>query len=113
MTEDAKGLNPGIVRTVAWLNANNFHTTDSGDGETHDFECDREHAYVVIMVQPPGYLLDVTERLVALLRQRDIDVRPIGGDGVCIQATYDPGDRTAVIDVMGLKDSVLFKDGAS
>lgn len=36
-------LNPGIARTVQWLNSQGFMTTDSGDGATHDHECDRDH----------------------------------------------------------------------
>jgi hypothetical protein len=35
-------LNPGIAKTVALLNWMGYRTTDSGDGETHDHECDRD-----------------------------------------------------------------------
>ena len=46
-------INPGIRRTVEWLNAHGFRTTDSGDGVTHMAECDRGYAYVSIIIDDP------------------------------------------------------------
>ena len=44
-------LNPGIVKTVKMLNDAGYTTTDSGDGETHDYECDRDVGYVVVVLK--------------------------------------------------------------
>lgn len=107
-------LNPGIAKTVAWLNAHNFTTVDSGDGKTHDYACDREYPYVVLRCHC-GELVDEARRLQSLLSARGTTVEPICPDGsvVCIQATYDPadGDDVAFIDLMGLDDARLFKEG--
>ena len=101
------GLNPGIKRTVCWLWCHNFLTCDSGDGETHEYECDREVAYVVMTVHP-GILITEADRLLQLLRSVGVEVEPVSdGDGVVIQATYDPANQTAVLELFGFKDSML------
>lgn len=46
--ETPKDLNPGIRFLVEALNKRGLKTTDSGDGVTHDFACDRDHPYVVV-----------------------------------------------------------------
>lgn len=45
-------LNPGIVKTVEFLRTNGFITMDSGDGETHAFECDQPYPYVHMRCAP-------------------------------------------------------------
>lgn len=107
---EAADLNPGIRKVVAWLNARGFKTVDSGDGQTHDFECDRGYPYVVMRVEQAAFLVDDTDRLREVLEARGIHVRPIGeevGNDVSIQATYDPASGTAIIDLMGLDDARL------
>lgn len=103
-------LNPGIARTVGWLNALGFKTTDSGDGKTHDHEeCDRPHAYVVI-ASSRETLLDDTERLRVALLGRDIAVGDLREDGTgpYLQASYVPGSACpAFIDLQNVDDVLL------
>lgn len=104
-------LNPGIKKLVKILNENGFKTTDSGDGKTHDFGCDRSNAYVCIEVQGLRRSEDEAVRLMDFMRFKcDIDIYPIGIDGApCIQATYDPANGTAFIELMHVDDSMLEK----
>ena len=100
-------LNPGIVRTVAWLTANGFRTCDSGDGQTHDYDCDREYPYVCMIAERDTLLSD-TDRLAALLRAAGIRFDPSGEAGVTVCATYDPTQSPdGIIEITGLKDSML------
>jgi hypothetical protein len=113
-------LNPGIRRTVGLLWAHGFQTCDSGDGETREYECDREYGYVVIVVAPEELIAE-TRRLVVLLKQHGVAVLVIGTGyatpdatgptgGVWIQASYDPAeepDAPAVIDVSFIHDRML------
>jgi Ser-tRNA(Ala) deacylase AlaX len=108
-------LNPGITRTVAWLRSFGFKTSDSGDGQTHDFECDHDNAYVVIVTKPEE-LVAKTEELVGHLIKRGLKIRPNGmahleevsrPDWVEIQSSYDPGDKSAVIYVAHIRDDML------
>ncbi len=103
-------LNPGIVRTVAWLNSYGFGTSD---GETHDFECDAPHPYVAIVVQPAD-LISETVRLVALLEAQGIEIKPIGEapegetpDWVEIQSTFDPAGMPGIIYLAHMHDRLL------
>jgi hypothetical protein len=99
-------LNPGIRLTVAALSAAGFETCDSGDGETHQEECDREGPYVVIKSTSRDLTADAAD-LTLFLRHNGIEVVQIGCEGVQIQATYDPVDDSAVIDVSGIHDRLL------
>lgn len=100
-------LNPGIRKLVALLNANGFVTVDSGDGVTHDHDCDREYAYVVCQTEP-DLLLRETDGLVALMAKHGVSVMAQSEDGTpCIQATYDPIDGSALIDLMNVTDAML------
>lgn len=99
-------LNPGIVKTVALLNAHGFPTSDSGDGETHDFECDREEAYVVILLEDRHQLASEADRLRDLLRQHGVILNPVDEDPF-VQADYDPANGIACIQLVGCKDSML------
>lgn len=47
-----ENINPGISGLVAKLNAAGWKTTDSGDGITKNFACDRGYPYVVILTKP-------------------------------------------------------------
>lgn len=103
------GLNQGIRLTVALLRRHGFETIDSGDGETHEHECDREVSYVSISVEP-DLLRSECHRLASLLLQSLRDTSDLGAMGVsnvAIQGSYDPMDLTAVIDVTGIHDRML------
>lgn len=107
-------LNPGIRRTVTWLRGHGFATCDSGDGETHAHSCDRGYPYVSVLCDA-AHVIDECHRLAQLLGDAGIDLVPLGHglDGAgrairpCIQATYDPAVRVALIDLMGLRDAML------
>ena len=106
----ATPLNPGVVRTVQWLNENGFETCDSGDGVTHDFECDRHYPYVVIITDPARLAADA-DRLLALLRTRirvDALAEDSPEDAVNVTATYDPADGFAIIEIANVTDRVLW-----
>lgn len=105
MTEEE--LNPGIRHTVEMLRSWGFRTTDSGDGKTQQFECDRPHPYVVIRTDP-GELVDESHRLMELLESQSIrfDAPPHGQDDPegwanypRIEVIYMPMERMAIIDV--------------
>lgn len=105
-------LNPGIRRTVVWLNeVGGFRTTDSGDGKTHDYGCDRDHPYIVITVdKPEKFLVKEANRLHTVLLYRGIEVVPVGEGGPCIQASYDPVNEIGVIDLSNVDDALFFGD---
>jgi hypothetical protein len=65
-------LNPGIRHTVQTLRKWGFNTCDSGDGSTHEFECDLPHPYVHILVDPLRMVTE-TDRLLILLINAGID----------------------------------------
>lgn len=64
---DYEKLNPGIRATVRFLRDHGFHTCDSGDGVTHEFECDLPSPYVHIQCDPHK-LASETERLFKLMK---------------------------------------------
>lgn len=107
------GINSGICRLVAALNNAGFTTCDSGDGETHDYSCDRDYGYVVVAVEPPQALIQAADRLAATLRS--LGIVPVAqGTGIpyerqCyMQAMYCPVDGHALIDVSYVHDRMLF-----
>lgn len=104
------GINPGIRRTVEWLNEGGFKTTDSGDGATHDYECDRAYPYAVI-VTTKEKLIGEAERLAAALAARGVIVGDLDeeGRGPYVQAMFVPGsDVEAMIDLQNVDDALLF-----
>lgn len=112
MPSAAEQLNPGIRRVVALLNVNGFETTDSGDGKTHDHPCDRDYAYVVIRTEV-SRLANESDRLVALMAGAGVKVGPSNDrDEPCIEASFDPVDRTALIQLMHVDDELLRGGGA-
>lgn len=76
---DLEKLNPGIRATVAWLRENGFQTCDSGDGATHEFECDLPHPYVHMVVTPETAWTEC-QRLKALLAARGVQVQPMNAE---------------------------------
>lgn len=107
-------INPGIRETVAFLNQWGFRTTDSGDGKTHDYECDREYPYVVLVTEPKSLIAEA-DRLVSMLAANGINLQAIHEDmPPSVQASYDPISKTAVIELMCVDDALLAKaQGAS
>ncbi len=105
-------LNPGIVKTVEWLNGLGFKTVDSGDGVTHDFECDRSYPYVVVSVEDPRELIQKTQELYKLLVEKGVHIEPQGPEvlpgKVNLQADYDPATASAMVQIMGISDELLF-----
>lgn len=106
-------LNPGIARTVAWLRANGFDTTDSGDGVTHLHSCDRAYPYVSMR----GTEADA-RRLAGLLRGLGIALPPsteVWGEGdiprgVSVSYSYEPVSDIGIVDLVGLADAALPAD---
>jgi hypothetical protein len=109
---ESLNVNPGIRKTVAWLNTHGFETVDSGDGKTHDHACDRGQPYVIIKTMPASLRNDAL-RLYCMLRDGEhlnvtLVMGPIGGEGPCIQASFDPHDGTAFLELMNVTDDLLF-----
>lgn len=106
---DFAALNPGVRRLVRVLREAGFDTCDSGDGATHDHECDRSYPYVVIRVRP-AEMAEEARRLRKVLRAFGCAVdTAIGMDESepAIQATYDPVNDIATIDLTGVTDAAL------
>lgn len=100
-------LNPKIRKTVDLLRSLRFKTVDSGDGETHACGCDRDYAYVCIAVAP-SKLVTETKRLIRELEKKGVEFSPMGTENKPqIQASFDPVDNTALIDVMYVNDDAL------
>jgi hypothetical protein len=72
---DLEKLNPGIRATVRFLREHGFETCDSGDGVTHEFECDLPHPYVHIRCDP-SKLASETQRLIVLMKQSGVKFDP-------------------------------------
>jgi hypothetical protein len=104
---DIEEMNPGIRRTVAFLRSLGFTTTDSGDGKTHEHECDRDEPYVVMSVEEPYELAREADRLCRALENHGIHVTAVGEGAPAIQASYDPANGIGVLDLMGLDDDLL------
>lgn len=115
MNELPNDINPGILRTVLWLRSHGFATCDSGDGVTHIAECDRMYPYVTIRVAPEHMVARTLVRLLDRVGVRlQSQAQAFNADGwslaPCIQATFDPGDGIALIDLMGVSDAHLPPD---
>ena len=101
-------INPGVVRLVTLLNENGFVTCDSGDGATHAAECDREYPYACMVVDDANTLVSESLRLVEVMRRYGVEVQQQDdGDAPCIQASFDPITKTAIIDLMNVTDAML------
>lgn len=105
---DVASLNPGIRDAVLALREAGFDTQNSGDGQTHDCECDRDYPFVVIRVDPAD-LVATADRLALFLSEKGISVDEDGPDGlpedsVNIEAFYNPAyvDNDGYLDVTSL-----------
>lgn len=122
-------LDPGIRKTVRWFNDNGFVTSDSGDGiskmSTPAEDCMMAPGLpnVVIEVDPEDMVASA-DTVLEMILSKGVRVgpdeatvtvfagpQPEGteyGDGVFIQASYDPTRAsTAIILVTGLDDALL------
>lgn len=107
MTILPSDLNQGIVNTVAWLVQQGFHPVDSGDGQTHDYACDRDYPYVVLQV-PPAELIAQADALARRLADVGIEVAPQLEEGKPhLQANYEPVDGLAFLDLQNVDDMRL------
>lgn len=106
-----KNLNPGITRTVAWLREHGFNTQDSGDGATHDFECDQPIPYVHMMVKDPILLVGTVRKLERLLAERGVSLQPMNeaGTAPAIEASWNPRDGFAIVTLWNVADADLFQ----
>lgn len=104
-------LCPGIRRTVEWLQAQGFETTDSGDGYSNaGMGCELPHANV-FMACEPAKLIEEADRLYGLLAQKGIETMPLVPEGFQpphITTSYDPSDGVAVLCLFYLDDKQLF-----
>lgn len=107
-------INPGIRMTVQYLNMAGYRTVDSGDGETHDFECDREVGYVVVQLYPSQDLCRHADQIAKLLEGRGrVKLGPLAPPGekdefTYIQANYSPIDGLKIIDISNITDALLY-----
>ena len=93
-------LNKGIVKTVKFLRENGFDTKDSGDGETHDFDCDLTMPYVHMIVKP-NKIEEESHRLKDLLEVKGIK---FGSKYMAqIEATYSPIGQAATLSIYNIK----------
>jgi hypothetical protein len=122
--DEIAALDPGIRKTVLWLRAYGFETTDSGDGVSKFADapagapaddnqppptidplsaaCAMPVPNVAITVKP-DQLISEARRLRALIAECGETLRPCGptDEGCQMQATYDPADESATILLIG------------
>lgn len=104
---DYEKLNPGIRKTVKLLRDNGFDTRDSGDGKTHEFECDQPFAYVNILTEP-SKMVQEADRLKALLETHGVEIEQVNPEELpSIQADYDPANRLACMTLFYVDDSMI------
>jgi hypothetical protein len=111
-----ENINPGIRDLVSELNSHGWRTTDSGDGHTHRFECDRPNPYVCIIARPE-LLFAETLLVVQFFTQKGCEVISGGPEDlenlptnvVNIEAGILPTQGFAWIDISLSRDSPLVK----
>ena len=106
---DLENINPGIRETVRLLNQNGFRTTDSGDGKTGDYPCDRPYPYVSIASTRAGLTQDADD-IAFLFSEHGVQVGELTeeGEGPYIQAMYTPQVKNcAIIDIQNVDDKLL------
>ena len=113
-------ISPKVRELVKALNAAGWPTCDSGDGSNHaaGMECARDYPHVVIRL-PFHRRTRIYEEAKAVqiwLNTRGVRVETQGlvGDGwqaPCIQASLDPVNELALIDVMHVTDDMLKEPG--
>jgi hypothetical protein len=114
---DLEKLNPGIRATVRFLREHGFNTCDSGDGVTHEFECDLPIPYVHIQCDADK-LASEADRLAELMKSVGVNFDDVSDpqddpDAAMhdpnIEATYLPlGSREGFIHLFNV---VLTEEG--
>lgn len=109
---DLSMIDPGIRRTVAWLNTHGFRTTDSGDGASKfdptgpyywpdADECGVSRVPHVIIQVTPEQMVATADRLYTMLLKRDVvgvSSQPetldeaLSNQTPSVQASYCPGE---------------------
>jgi hypothetical protein len=104
---------------VALLNRHGFHTTDSGDGVTNveaGMGCAVDYPHVCMVVRDEygiddgDQLVREATRLHKLIQKWTLtEIGPMSDDPQVpgIQATFDPGDGSALITLVGVTDDML------
>ena len=91
---------PTMTKTVAWLNAQGFNTTDSGDGVSNaGMGCEIPRAHVFIQLTDGARLVEESHRLMRLAQERWPDVR------VSIEGTYSPVDGVGILMLWDVTDA--------
>lgn len=109
---DYEALDPGIRKTVKWLRERGFETADSGDGVTKagaiaDGDAlDYPHVFISCFNED---IVSESCRLMRKLSELGCLCESIGPDNKpCIQATFDPADDSACIELRHVNDARLF-----
>lgn len=113
--DDLHTFDPGIRNTVAFLREHGFYPVDSGDGvskcEAIDIGEAEDAPHVHMELPSIGRGMEEADRLAALLRDLPNPVPVVSmsmsKDGVSIQLTYDPANRSEILSVYGLNDARL------
>lgn len=117
--ESYEDLDPGIRETVKWLQANNFNTTDSGDGKSK-FEPGNEMDFAlafphVAMIVGVNDLIAEADRLVLLLESVGLDLEAsVEVEGqemplITVEATYSAIPQVGLLMLTGVDDAMLAK----
>lgn len=114
---DPDKLDPGIRRTVLWLNDRGFRTTDSGDGVTKNqddhYPCALPVPHVFMYVAPDRMVADshlLLDALVAAGLDPGESVVVSGQEmpAWSVETSYDPSNRYASLHLFGVNDAKLF-----
>lgn len=110
---DYTKLNPGIQKAVQFLREHGFDTRDSGDGQTHEYECDMPIPYVHIVTEAKVDLALEADRLYLLLKEKGIDFEDAVNEegemlGPVIEAHYNPHEEIGTISLFNVGDDELF-----
>lgn len=102
--EEIEALDPGIRRTVWWLQCEGFHTTDSGDGVSKKEAIEDNEALPlphVFMTCDPKALIGAANKLRDLLCSIGL-----AGAGR-VEGSYSPDDGIAIIALYDVNDDLL------
>jgi len=96
-------LDPGVRELVAFLRANRFETTDSGDGVTKVEALTEgealDYPHVVIVVEDSCNLVQEADRLLNVLIDAGVELDHGG-----IEASYDPLDGSSILLIQDVED---------
>lgn len=112
-------IDPGIRRTVQWLNERGWKTTDSGDGSskigTEAEDCMEVIPNVTIVLDNPSDLVFEAHHLLDALVEHGLDPEAtilVDGQEMPvwqIEALYLPGPKVAILQLVGVTDANMFK----